>query len=125
MKNNKFKNIKDTLMKIPAIKDDVLYRKYGNNIYGLNLGDKIETAVADKLIKARDLGVPFCVMFGNPAIFDGWDPYKNGKWNPPRDYITTEDIATDDNNREIERQNVFAFLRGEEVVRNSEKGKEL
>jgi hypothetical protein len=109
-----------------VIKDEILFRKYGPNIHDIDLKETIKTGIEDRLIGARELNIPYCVVFGGvvPAG-TGWDRYGNGDWNPPRDYITTEDIATDDNNREIERQNVFAFLRGEEVVRNSEKGKEL
>ena len=117
---DKLKAIKETLMKSETIKNDVLVNKYGKNIYDISLTDTIKTGVADKLMQARELDVPFCVIFGAVVPGGKWDPYEGGDWNPPRDYITTEDIATDNNDREQEMQNIYAFLRGEEPIK--EKG---
>ncbi len=114
--------IKEKLMSVNAIKDDVLYRKYGSNIHDIDLTETIQTGITDRLMNARELGVPYCVVFGNvvPGT-PAWDPYGNGDWNPPRDYITTDDIATEDNDREREMQNIYTFLRGEEIIK--EKGR--
>ena len=114
--------IKDRLMKIDSIKNDVLYRKYKDNIHDIDLNESIKSGITDRLMDARELGIPYCVVFGHilPAG-TSWDPYGNGDWNPPRDYITTDDIATEDNNREKERENIYAFLRGE--VLEKEKGR--
>ena len=114
--------IKDRLMNISAIKNDVLYRKYKENIHDIDLNESIKTGITDRLMSARELGVPYCVVFGH-VVPGGvsWDPYGNGDWNPPRDYITTDDIATEDNDREKEKQNIYAFLRGETLEK--EKGR--
>ncbi len=114
--------IKEKLMKIRAIRDDVLYRKYRGNIHDIDLTETIKTGITDRLMQARELDVPYCVVFGNvvPAGIS-WDPYGNGDWNPPRDYITTDDIKTENNDRQQEEQNVYAFLRGEEIKK--EKGR--
>ena len=111
--------LRDKLMQYETFKNDALVRKYGNNIHDIDLTETIKTGVADKLIQARELGVPYCVVFGRvvPAT-PAWDPYGNGDWNPPRDYITTEDIAEESNDREKERQNIYTFLRGEEIVKD-------
>lgn len=112
--------IKDRLMNINAIKNKVLYRKYKENIHDIDLNESIQTGITDRLMGARELGVPYCVVFGH-VVPSGisWDPYGNGDWNPPRDYITTDDIATENNDREKEKQNIYTFLRGEIL----EKGK--
>lgn len=106
--------IKERIMKLEWVKNDVLVRKFGKNIHDMDFGETIKTGVEDRLMQARELNVPYCVVFGclQPSG-TSWDPYGNGDWNPPRDYITTYDIATEENDREEERQNVYAFLRGE------------
>ena len=115
--------IKERLMKIRAIRDDVLYKKYRGNIHDVDLTETVKTGITDRLMQARELDIPYCVVFGGviPAGIS-WDPYGNGDWNPPREYITTDDIATEDKNREKEEQNIYAFLRGEEIKK--EHGKE-
>jgi hypothetical protein len=118
--SDKLKNLKEKMMKYESVKNDVLVGKYGKNIYDIELTDTIKTGVADKLMQARELGIPFCVIFGHVVPGGKWDPYENGTWNPPRDYITTEDIATEDNDRDKERQNIYAFLRGEEIIKNAQ-----
>ena len=107
--------IKEMLIsKSRIIRDDVLIRKYGSNIHDIDLKETIKTGIEDKLMKARELGVPYCVIFGHVVpTTPRWDPYGNGDWNPPREYITTDDIATEDNDREQEKENIYSFLRGE------------
>ncbi len=106
--------IMDKLMVIEAVKNEVLFKKYGANIHDIDLTETIKTGIEDRLMGARELNIPYCVVFGS-VIPTGttWDRYGNGDWNPPRDYITTDDIATEDKNREQERENIYAFLRGE------------
>ena len=106
-------SIMDRLMRFDAVKDEVLYSRYGGNIHDIDLTETITTGITDRLMNARELGIPYCVVFGRIVPAGNWDKYGDGKWNPPRDYITTDDIATEDNDREKERQNVYAFLRGE------------
>ena len=116
--------IKDKLMKIRAIRDNILYRKYRGNIHDVDLTESVKTGIADRLMQARELDIPYCVIFGG-VIPTGtsWYPYGNGDWNPPREYITTDDIKTEDKNKEQERQNVYAFLRGEEIKKEHNKSK--
>ena len=116
--------IKDKLMNVKAIKDQVLFEKYGANIHDIDLNETIKTGIVERLMKARGMGIPYCVVFGHvvPAG-TSWDPYGNGDWNPPRDYITTDDIAREDNNRELEEQNIYTFLRGEEIIKEQGKQK--
>ena len=114
--------IKEKLMGINFFKDEKLYKKYGDNVYDMGMEDTIEKGIVEKLMNARDLDIPYCVVFGSlTPMGTRWDPYGNGEWHPPRDYIATDDIATEDNNREQERQNVYAFLRGE--VKAKEEGR--
>ena len=105
------------------IQDMWLSKHYGSNIHDLGLDETIKTGIVDKLMGARELGVDYCVVFGGVVPGgSGWDPYGDGKWNPRRkDFITTQDIAREDNDRELERQNVYAFLRGEENVKSHTK----
>jgi hypothetical protein len=110
--------LKERLMKLDFVKDGVLSEKYGSNIHDMGLDESIETDLVERLMTARELDVPYCVVFGRVIpMGKNWDPYGNGEWNPPRDYITTEDIATEDKDLELERQNIYSFLRGEEIVK--------
>ncbi len=105
-----------------VIKDEILFRKYGPNIHDIDLTETIKTGIEDRLIGARELNIPYCVVFG--GVVPGgtaWDRYGNGDWNPPRDYITTDDIATEEKDIEKERENIYSFLRGELKV--EEKGR--
>lgn len=114
----KLQELKEKKMKYELFKHTALVRKYGSNIHDIDLTESITTGVADRLIRARELGIPYCVILGRVVpVTPSWDPYENGNWNPPRDYITTEDIAEENNDREKERQNVFTFLRGEEIIK--------
>ena len=107
-------SLKDRLMNFEFFKDEVLYKKYGKNIHDMGIDESIQTGIVEKLLNARELGVPYCVVFGGlTPVNTKWDPYGNGDWKPPRDYIATDDIATEDNDREQERKNIYAFLRGE------------
>ena len=110
--------LSDKLMNINFVKNSVLSGRYGNNIHDLGLNENIETCIVQKLMTARELDIPYCVVFGRVMpMSKTWDPYGNGEWNPPRDYITTDDIATEDKDMELERQNIYAFLRGEQIVK--------
>jgi hypothetical protein len=115
---------KDRVMNVKPVKDFVLSNNYGSNIYDMDYRDGIQKGIVDKLMKARDLGVRYCVVFGRYIPSNSaWDPYVGGNWNPIRDYITTEDIATEDNNREQEIQNIYAFLRGETIEKQQGRGR--
>ena len=110
--------LRDKLMKINFIKNSFLSEKYGNNIHDIGLNENIEEGIVQRLMNARELNIPYCVIFGRVMpMGKTWDPYGNGEWNPPRDFITTEDIATDDKDSELERQNIYAFLRGEKIAK--------
>jgi hypothetical protein len=111
--------LKDKLMKFDFVKDSVLSEKYGSNIHDMGLDENIEKDLVGRLMTAREVDIPYCVVFGGIIpMGKNWDPYGNGEWNPSRDYITTEDIATEDKDLELERQNIYAFLRGEEIVKD-------
>ena len=119
----KLKHIKDNLMHLKAFKDQALYKKYGANIHDIDLNETIKTGITDRLMNAREMGIPYCVVFGNVIpVGTSWDPYGNGDWNPPRDYITTDDIASESNDRNLEEKNIYSFLRGEEITKEKEKG---
>ena len=116
-------SLRQRLEKFRIIKDQMLYKRFGNNIHDIDLNETIQTGVVDRLMHARELNVPYCVVFGSvvPSV-KTWDKFGDGTWNPPRDYITTEDIKTEDNDREQELKNIYDFLRGkklEEEVRMS------
>lgn len=114
--------IKNLIFKNRFLQDMWLSKNYGSNIHDLGLDETIKTGITDKLIGARELGVDYCVVFeGVVPGGSSWDPYGDGKWNPKRGFITTQDIAREDNDRELERQNVYAFLRGEEKVKGHTK----
>ncbi len=110
--------IKEILMKNRTIRDMYLYDKYRGNIYDLDLRDSIQAGIIDKLMYARKLGIPFCVMLGGVPLYD-WDIFEHAEWNPVRDYITTDDIETTDHNEEEELKNIYRFLRGEEKEKSS------
>lgn len=104
-------------MRNSTIRDMYLYDKYKGNIYDLDLRDSIQAGIIDKLMYARKLGISFCVMLGGVPLYD-WDIFEHAKWNPIRDYITTDDIETPDHNEE-ELKNIYRFLRGEEIEKSS------
>ena len=116
--------IKEKLMKIKTIRDHMLYRKYHGNIHDVDIIESVKKGIVDRLMHARELDIPYCVMIeGIIPTSTSWDPYGNGDWNPSRGYITTDDIAEEDKNREKEKQNIYAFLRGEELKKEKEKSK--
>ena len=108
--------IREKIDKLEFVKNQMLYRKYGSNIHDIDLNETIETGIVDRLMKARELKIPYCVVFGN-VIPSGktWDIYGDGTWNPSRDYITTDDIKTEDGDLEQERKNIYDFLRGKKL----------
>lgn len=106
-------SIKNLLFNLKFFKDEYLYKKYRGNIHDIDLNETIKSGIEDRLMDARELGIPYCVVFGHVVPSGNWDPYKSGKWNPPRDYIGTDDIETENNDREQEKQNIYSFLRGE------------
>ena len=88
---------------------------YGINMHGLEYGDTVRTGVVEPLLNARSEGRRFCVELGMVPGGREWDIYGDGEWNPPRPYITTDDIATPDNDREQEERNIYDFLRGKKM----------
>jgi hypothetical protein len=115
--------IVDKIKALQFVKDEILYRKFGNNIHDIDLNETIQTGVVDRLMKARELGIDYCVVVGGvvPST-KTWDKFGDGTWNPPRDYISTEDIATADRDPEQELKNIYDFLRGkklEEEIKHS------
>ena len=111
--------IKEILKKHSAIRDMYLYDKYRENIHYIDLRDTIQKGVIDKLMNARKLDIPYCVMIGGVVPAYDWDIYEHAKWNPVRDYITTDDIETPDHDEEEELKNIYKFLRGEEKEKGS------
>ena len=115
---DRLKRLKEKIMESEAVKDEIIYSKYGDNIHDIDLTETIKTGIVDRLMHARELGIPYCIVFGSTIpVNTKWDPYGNGVWNPPRDYITTDDIAEEDNDREKELQNIYTFLRGEKIIK--------
>ncbi len=115
-------SLKDRINRIPFVEEMTLGKKYGSNIHDMGLNESIEKDLVERLMKAREMGIPYCVVFGGiTPMTKTWDQYGDGTWNPPRRYITTDDIATEDNDLDKERENIYAFLRGEQIEK--EKGK--
>lgn len=97
------------------IKSEMLDKKYGDNIHFLEFNEDVQTGIVNPLLNARDKDEKYCVVLGL-MVPQGFD----GEWKPIRDYITTDDIKTEENDREQEYQNIYSFLRGEErIKRNS------
>ena len=109
-------SIRQQLERLQFFKDQMLYNKFGSNIHDIDLNETIQTGIVDRLMKARELGIPYCVVFGHTIPSSRtWDKFGDGTWNPPRDYISTEDIQTEDNDREQEIKNIYDFLRGKKL----------
>ena len=96
-----------------------LVKKYGStNIYEVEQNESIEEGIVKRLLNARDLGVPYAVIFDNVLPLSKiWDKFGDGTWHPKRNYITTEDIADPKNDREKERKNIYDFLRGKKSIK--------
>ena len=90
--------------------------EYGINMHGIDYNETIRSGIVEPLMQARNEGRRFCVEFGYviPSSKD-WDIFGDGEWNPSRRYITTDDIATPDNDREQEEKNIYDFLRGKKM----------
>lgn len=107
--------IREKIEKLEFIENVLLVEKFGDNIYDFDLTDTFQTGVVDRLMKARELGIPYAVILKGIVAGPGWDKYGNGAWHPlRRGIITTYDIATPDNDREQEEKNIYAFVRGEQ-----------
>ena len=113
-------NLRERITNLEEIKSEMLEKKYGKNIRDLEFGEKVLTGIVDPLLNAIDNGEKYCVVLGKMVPEErNWDPNGNGDWNPVRDYITTDDIATEDNDREKEKDNIYSFLRGEQKEKRS------
>ncbi len=120
--------IREKIEQLKFVKDYLLVKKYGENIHDVDLTESIQTGVVERLMSARDLGINYAVVLGNVLpMSKSWDKYGDGTWKPVRDYITTDDIATPDHNRDLEEQKIFDFLRGKPATKKKEeeKGKSL
>lgn len=106
-------SIRERIEKLEWIENSILVRKFGSNIHDIDLGETIETGVVNRLMGARELGVDYAVVVRG-VIAVSWDKYGDRRWNPLRGVITTFDIATDDNDREQEEKNIYAFLAGDQ-----------
>lgn len=105
--------IKEKIMELKCVRDYILVSKFGNNIHDVDLLESIQTGVVNRLLIARELGIDYAVVVeGIVPMSKIWDKYGDGTWNPNRSYISTEDIKTEDNNREQEERNIYDFLRG-------------
>lgn len=108
--------IKEKIMELEFVRDYILVSKFGKNIHDVDLTESVKTGIADRLLMARELGIEYAVVIkGIVPISVSWDRYGDGTWNPKRSYISTEDIKTEDNNREQEEKNIYDFLRGKEA----------
>ena len=104
--------IKEKIMELKCVRDYILVSKFGNNIHDVDLLESIQTGVVNRLLIARELGIDYAVVVeGIVPMSKIWDKYGDGIWNPNRSYISTEDIKTEDNNREQEEINIYDFLR--------------
>ena len=105
--------IKEKIMELRFVRDYILVSKFGNNIHDVDLLESIQTGVVNRLLIARELGIDYAVVVeGIVPMSKILDKYGYGTWNPNRSYISTEDIKTEDNNREQEERNIYDFLRG-------------
>ena len=101
-------SIRQQLERLQFFKDQMLYNKFGSNIHDIDLNETIQTGIVDRLMKARELGIPYCVVFGHTIPSSRtWDKFGDG--------ISTEDIQTEDNDREQELKNIYDFLRGKKL----------
>ncbi len=120
--------IKQKIQELKFVRDYLLAKNYGENIHDVDLTETIETGVVNRLLTARDLGIKYAVVLGGivPST-KTWDRYGDGTWKPLREYITTEDIKTPDNNRDLEEQRIYDFLRGKPATKEKvqEVGKTL
>lgn len=98
-------DIRKQIEELEFIKNDILVKRFGNNIHDLDLTETVETGIVNRLLNARELGIDYAVVIGGVASAT--------ISNPLRSVITTYDIATVNNDREQERKNIYAFLRGD------------
>ena len=99
------------------LQNEKIEKIYGNNIHDFGFGETVEDGIVNPLLDAREKGEKYCVILGQMVPEERiWDPTGNNDWNPLREYITTEDIASD--SRESEKNNIYAFLRGQEKDKN-------
>ena len=123
-KNGEVMGIKKKLEGIRFIKNYLIEKEFGDNIHDMGLNESIESGIVERLLNARKINIDYCVVFGNIVPMNSnWDKYGNGTWNPSRDYITTNDIKTPDNDLEQEKKNIYAFLRGESLEIKNQKTK--
>lgn len=108
--------IREKIMELEFIRDYILVSKFGNNIHYVDLAETIETGVVNRLMLARELGIDYAVVVsGIIPIGRDWDKYGDGTWKPQRFYIATDDIKTQDNNRDQEERKIYDFLRGKPI----------
>lgn len=89
------------------------------NVYGVDITESIQTGVVDRLMYARERDVEYAIVLdGIAPLGEGWDKYGDGMWNSKSSFITTEDIKTPNNDRKLEEQNIYDFLRGKSAEKN-------
>ena len=110
--------IKEKIIELEFIKNCILVRKFGKNIHDVDLWETVQTGIVNRLLIARALDIDYAVVVSG-VIPSGksWDKYGDGTWNPRRSYISTDDIKTDDYNKEQEERNIYDFLRGKESTK--------
>jgi len=108
IKMTMFDKMKNSLI----LQNEQLEKVYGNNIHDYEFGETVEEGIVNPLLDAREKDEKYCVVLGTKVPEERfWDPTGNNDWNPVREYITTEDIAS--NSREDEKNNIYNFLRGQ------------
>ena len=92
----------------------MISREIVEYIHDFDFGETVETGIVNPLLDARERKEKYCVILGKKVPEERiWDPIGNNDWKPVREFITTEDIATEDYNREQEKENIYSFLRGD------------
>lgn len=110
--------IKEKIMELEFVRDYILVSKFGNSIHDVDLTETVKTGIVDRLLMARELGIDYAVVVkGVIPMSKTWDIYGDGTWNPNRSYISTQDIKTQDNNRDQEERNIYDFLRGKPATK--------
>lgn len=108
IKMTMFDKMKNSLI----LQNEQLEKVYGNNIHDYEFGETVEEGIVNPLLDVREKDEKYCVVLGTKVPEERfWDPTGNNDWNPVREYITTEDIAS--NSREDEKNNIYNFLRGQ------------
>ena len=120
-KKSIIKRLGDYLLGIPWIRDQYIYEVFRGNTYDIGLVCSFEDDFVKRLIRARKLGIRYCVIYSGVYFWDYPHPLSPY-------FISTEDIKItegplsedDEETQAIEIANIYWFMQGKEPVKSKE-----